>query len=134
MLLIFLKGFREDEDVIEVVDRELVKISSYRMVYYSLEGSWRICQPKRHSQVLEMPISSSESRLPLVACLNTNVGIRCRKVEPYEVARPGQPIPQLGDQGQGVPVLHGLFVQLSVVYAHLEFAVLLGHKKDRVSC
>ncbi len=80
-----------------------------------------------------MPISSSKSRLLLIACLNTNVDIRCQKVEPYKVTRPSQPIPQLGDQGQGVPIFHSLFVQLSVVYIYPELTVLLRHKKDRVS-
>ena len=72
-----------------------------------------------------MSIARAKSRLLLVSFLDANVGVRGWEVEAREVLRPRKLISDARNQGQGVAVLHRLAVQLSVVYTHPEFAILL---------
>ena len=95
------------------------------MVDNRLEGRKRVGQPEGHDLVLEVPVSRAKGRLPFVSLLDANVGVRGRKVETRKVSYPYKLISNARNQGQRIAVLHRLAVQLSVVHAHPEFAILL---------
>ena len=80
------------------------------MVDNRLEGRRRVSQPEGHNLVLEVPVSRAKSRLPFVSLLNTNVGVRGRKVETRKVSCPYKLISNARNQGQGIAVLYRLAV------------------------
>ena len=133
VLLVLFERLREDEDVVEITHCEPVQEWMDCVVHDGLECRRRIRQAERHHEVLEMPMTSAKCRLPFVPFLDADVGVCGRKVEACEVSCACQLVPQLRDQGQGVPVLHRLAVQLSVVHTHPELAILLWHEKDWVA-
>ena len=56
-----------DEDVIEVNNDEDIKFLGQDLVNVALEAGRGVGQPKRHYLVLEVAVSSPESRLPFIA-------------------------------------------------------------------
>ena len=56
-----------DEDVIEVNNDEDIELLGQDLVNVALEAGRGVGQPKRHYLVLEVAVSSPESRLPFIA-------------------------------------------------------------------
>ena len=56
-----------DEDVIEVNNDENIKFLGQDLVNIALEAGRCVEQPKKHYLVLEIAVSSLESRLPFIA-------------------------------------------------------------------
>ena len=75
---------REDENVIQVTECELVEKRSDRVIDDCLEGYRRVSQPKGHSKVLKVPVAYTKCRLPFVTFLNTDVGIYIWKIKAYK--------------------------------------------------
>lgn len=63
MLLVFFKGLRENEDIVEVDDHESVQERPKEVVHEPLEGSGCIAEAKGHDKALVVAISGLESGL-----------------------------------------------------------------------
>jgi hypothetical protein len=72
VFLVVLNAVRVYEDIVEVDDTELVQIVVQDLVDISLERRGGVGKPEREYSVLEVAISRTESRLPLVPFLDTN--------------------------------------------------------------
>ena len=106
----FCKSFREDKDIVQVIDCELVEKRSDCIVNDRLEGSRYVSQPKGYNIILEVPVVYPERYLLLVSFFNTDIGVRSREIETYEDTRACQLVSKLQDKRQGVVVLYYLII------------------------
>ena len=58
--------FGVDQDVIQIHHNEDIKLFSKDLIDVALEASWCVRKAEKYYLVLEVAISSAESRLPLV--------------------------------------------------------------------
>ena len=75
---------REDKNIIQVTDYELVEKRSDYIIDNRLEGYRHISQPKGHSEVLKVPVAYAKRCLPFVTFLNADIGIYVWKIKAYE--------------------------------------------------
>ena len=73
--LVLRRCLREDENIIQITDYELVEKRSDRIIDDRLEGYRRVSQPKGHSEILKVPVVYTKRRLPLVTFLDTDIGL-----------------------------------------------------------
>ena len=73
--------FDIDEDVIKVNNDENIKFLGQDLVNVALEAGRGVGQPKRHYLVLEVAVSSPESRLPFIALFYPHPMVSTREVE-----------------------------------------------------
>ena len=73
---------------------------------------------------------SDEGRLPLVAVLNPNIVVPPTNIEFGKMTSIFQLVHKVRDEGKGVGVTSGMFVEVVVVLARAEFAVLLFDKEE----
>ena len=72
-----------------------------------------------------------EGRLPLVTILDADIVVPPSNVEFREVASVFQLVHKVGDEGKGVGVTGGVFVEVPVILARTKFSILLLDKEER---
>ena len=82
-----------------------------------LEGSWRVGQAKRHDEELEGIIAAAKSSLPFVTRLDTKEMVSAAQVNLGKDLSAGKALEQEVDWRNGVLVLAGAHVELTVVDA-----------------
>ena len=72
-----------------------------------------------------------EGRLPLVTILDVDIIVPLVNIELGEVVSVFQLVHEVGDEGEGVGVTGGVFVEVMVVLAGAKFAIFLLDKEER---
>ena len=70
-----------DKNVIDINNNNDIEFLDQDLVNIALEAGWCIGQPKRHCLLLEMAISSLESRLPFITLFYPYPMVSTRKIE-----------------------------------------------------
>ena len=121
-----------DEEVVHVDDEP--SFSDHvveRVVHESLECGGGVAQTKEHDGGFKESFVGDEGRLPLVTILDMDVVVPPSNVEFCEVASIFLLVHEVGDEGKGVGVTGGVFVEVSVVLARMKFSILLFDKEER---
>ena len=95
-----------------------------------LEGGRGVCQSKWHHKILKMAISGPEGCLPLIPILDAHQVVGSTEVNLGVHLGSPQPVKKRCDQGEGISVLLGDFIESSVVNTMAEGAILLLDKQD----
>ena len=72
-----------------------------------------------------------EGCFPLITILDVNIVIPSTNIKFCEVTSVFQLIDQVGDKGEGVYILSSMFIEVLVILARMEFAILLLNKEER---
>ena len=72
-----------------------------------------------------------EGSFPLVAILDVNVVVSPVNIELGEVVSVFQLVHKVRDEREGISVMGGMFVKVSIVLTRTEFAILLLDKEER---
>jgi len=100
------------------------------MVHERLKRRWRIALAKEHHRRFVEPVRSSESGLPLVGLLDSNIVVSPSDIEFREVTRMFERINKIGDMRKRVSVLDGMRVDISIILAGTECSILLQDKEE----
>jgi len=106
------------------------KVVGKDMVHEHLESWRRIALAKEHHHGFVEPIRSSESGLPLIGLLNPNVVISPSDIEFREILGVFESVNEVGDTRKGVGVLDHMRVNVTIVLAGMERAILLRDKEE----
>ena len=71
-----------------------------------------------------------EGRLPLVAVFDADIVVSPTNVELGEVASVFQLVHEVGNEREGVSVLGGVFVKVSIILAGTKFSILLFNEEE----
>ena len=123
---------RGNKEIVHVDDKpSLSNHVSERVIHESLEYGGGIVKAKEHNGGFEESFVSDEGCLPLMAILDVDIIVSPMNVELCEVVSVFQLIHKVGDEREGVGIVGGMFVEVSVVLTGVEFAVLLFDKEER---
>ena len=103
---------------------------SERVVHESLECGRGVAKAKEHDCQFEESFVRDEGRLPLVAIFDADIVVPPTNIEFGEVASVFQLVHEVGDKGKGVGVTGGVFVEVPVILAGMEFAILLLDEEE----
>lgn len=131
VVVVFVGVRREDEDVVEVDDDEVVQEIAKDVVHESLEGGGSVGETEGHDKGFEVAVASAESGLPLVTFLDPDKVVSPAKVEFGEDLGTAEAVDGFSDEGKGGSVLDGDLVEASVVDTEPQTAVLLFDEEDR---
>ena len=90
-----------------------------------------VAKPEEHHCQLEESFVHDEGCLPLMAILDVDVVVPLTNIKFCEVASIFQLFHEVGDEREGVCITGGVFIEVSVILAGAEFAVLLLDKEER---
>ena len=122
---------RGDEEVIHVDDEPPFSDHiSEGIIYESLECSRGVIKAKEHDSGFKESFVGDEGCLPLVTVFNVDIVIPPLNVELSEVACVFQLIYKVGDEGERIDVVSGMFIEVMVVLTGVEFAILLFDKEE----
>ena len=123
---------RGNEEVVHVDDQPSFSDHvSERIVHALLECSRGVAKAKEHDHQFEESFVHDESRLPLVIIFDADVVVSPTDIELGEVASIFQLVHKARDEREGVGVTGGVFVEVTVVLAGTEFAILFLNKEER---
>ena len=71
-----------------------------------------------------------EGHLPLVTILDADIVVPPMNIELSEVASVFQLVHKVGDERKGVGIAGGMFIEVSVVLAGVEFTIFLFDKEE----
>ena len=115
-----------DEKVIHVDDKPSFSDHvSEGVIHESLEHCGGVTKTKEHDCWFEESFVGNEGCLPLVTILDTDVVISPTNIKLGEVTSIFQLVYEVGDEGEGVGVTGGMFVEVLVVLAGTKFAIFL---------
>ena len=125
----FIRG--EDEEVIHVDNKpSLSDHISEGVIHESLECSGGVVKTEEHDCGFEEPLVGNESHLPPVSIFNVNIVVSPSNVELGKVLGIFELVNKVGDEGEGVCVTDGMFVQIAVILAGEEFPILFFDKEE----
>ena len=90
-----------------------------------------VAKTKEHDGGFEESFVGDEGHLPLVIIFDTDIVVPPTNVKLGEVASIFQLVYEVGDKVEGVCVAGGVFIEVVVVLAGVELAVLLLDKEER---
>jgi len=90
----------------------------------------RIALAEEHHCWFIKPVRSSESGLPLIGLLNPNIVVPSLDVQFGEVAGMFESINKIRDTRERISILDGVKMDISVVLAGMEHAILLWDKEE----
>ena len=121
-----------DEKVIHVDDEpSFGNHVAEGVVHESLKSGGGVGKPEEHDGGFEQPFVGNEGCLPLVAIFDLYVVVSPANVKLGENFGVLQLVYEVGDEGKGVGVANGVFVNIVVVLAGAESSVLLLNEKER---
>ncbi|KAG5349253.1 hypothetical protein C0989_004994, partial [Termitomyces sp. Mn162] len=106
------------------VNEDVIKVHAYYtlcnevpedVVHYGLEGGWAVGETKEYDEQLEQSPVGLEGCLPLVSFLNAHIVVTPLDIQFSEVLHAPEVVNELGDEGEGVTVLHCHGVEYPVV-------------------
>src|SRR5882672_340987 len=121
------------EDVIHVDDHNaFIDELSEDVIHHHLECHQAVSETKEHDKGFKQASVCPKGCLPLVSILDSHIVVYPSDVQFGEVLHfgSGHHIEDVGDQGQGVGILHGQHVELTVVLDEVEASVLFLNEED----
>ncbi|KAG5350172.1 hypothetical protein C0989_012409 [Termitomyces sp. Mn162] len=128
-LTVFLQHFGVDEDVIEVyahytLCNEVLK----DVVHHGLEGGQAVGETKEHDEWLKQSLVGLEGCLLLISFQNVHIVVTPPDIQFSEVLHAMEVVDELGDEGEGIMVLHYHGIEYLA-----EGAILLFDEEDQRS-
>ena len=115
VLNVLFKGIRENQDIIEVDNAELINEFAEDVIDIRLEGAGCAVETKRHDQVFKLSVAGSESGFVFFAEGDPDE-IECiSKIQLGEELFTLQMIKELRNQGQGIMVLDGDTIKRTII-------------------
>jgi len=131
-LPVLFKGFREDEDVVQIDHNHAFRDEVLEdVVHHRLEGGRTVCEAEQHDKGLVQAAVGLEGGLPFVSFLYLDIVEAPSDVQFHEVLGSAELRNQFRNQREWVLVFHGHGIQRMVVLYQAEFSVLLFNKEDR---
>ena len=103
------------------------------MIHECLEGWWGIAEAKEHDCGFIKAEGSDKCCFPLVFLLNANVVITPLYIKLHEKSGVFHVIDQLGNQGEWVPIVDGVAVEITIILTRAKSSNLLRDKEERSS-
>ena len=111
-----LKVLGEDEDVVQVHKNvALIDEVPKNFVHHVLEGGGGVAESKEDDGGLKQPSICSERCLPLVFLPHSHIVVPPPNVQLGEVPGILDPVDKFLDEGEGIAVLDGVFIELPIV-------------------
>ena len=104
---------------------------SENMIHEHLKSRRGIAEPEEHYGGLKEAKRSDEHCFPLVFLLDANVVVSPTNIELGEQCRVLHIIDQLRDEGERIPIVNGVGVEISVVLAQSQGSILFGYEEKR---
>ena len=95
-----------------------------------MECGGGVTKAEEHDGGFEESFVGDEGGLPLVAILYANIVVSPMNIKLGEVVSVFQLVHKVGDKRKGVCIASGVFVEVAVVLAGVEFTVLLLDKEE----
>ena len=122
---------RGHEEVIHIDDGpSLSDHVSKRVIHESLEYGRGVEKTEEHDGRFKESFVSDEGGLPLVAVFDLNIVVPPMNVELGEVASVFQLVHKVEDERKGVGVIGGMFIEVMIVLAGAELAILLFDEEE----
>ena len=122
------------------VDKEIIHIDDKpsfgnhvveEVVHEALEGSGRVGESEEHHGGFEKSFMGDEGCFPLVTVLDSYIVLPPLNVEFGEDLGVSQLVYKIRDEREGVGVVNGVFIDVTVVLAGAESSVFLLNKEER---
>jgi len=127
----FLESIRENEDVIQVDDAEDIEEITEAVVSISLKGCGSVGETEGHDEIFEVTITSTEGGLVFIAVCNPELVICVGHIQARKSISAFEAIEELRNEWEGVTVLDGDIVELSIIDAETEGTIRLFDEEDR---
>ena len=131
----FLMGFfirGEDKEVVHINDEPSFGDHVLeRVVHESLKCGRRVGKSKEHHRWFEEALVRDEGGLPLVAIFDANIVVSPANIKLGEQFGVFELVDEVGDEGEWVGVLGGMFVQVAVILTRAEAAIFLLDKEEQ---
>ena len=101
------------------------------VIHETLEGGGGVGESEEHHRGFEKSFVGNEGCLPLVAIFDLYVVVSPADVELSKNLGVSQLVHEIGDEGKGVGVTDGMFVDVTIVLAWAESSVLLFDKEKK---
>jgi len=106
--MMFLKGFWEDEDIINVYDDlSIVDLDSENLIHHGLEGSGWVRQTKEHDSGFKETAIGPKGSFPFISFLYTNIVISPSNVKFCEVLGILKGVDEVRDKWWRIAILFG---------------------------
>ena len=123
--------WRGDEKVIHIDDKPSFSDHvSEQVIHELLEYGGGVAEAKEHDCQLKESFVSDEGSFPLVTVFDTNVIVTPSNIELGEMLSVFQLVHKVGDEGERVSITSGVLIEVAVVLARMEFAILLLDKEE----
>ncbi|EJF55305.1 hypothetical protein DICSQDRAFT_74684 [Dichomitus squalens LYAD-421 SS1] len=121
----------EDQNVVHIDDNpSFVNHVLEKIVHHGLKGGGQVTKPKEHYCGFEESLLALEGCLPLVSVPDPNVVVARAQVHLRENGSSLQLVDQGLHEGDRVDVLHGSFIQITIVLAGSQRAILLSDEEE----
>ena len=123
---------RGDEKVIHVNDESSLSDHVLEgVIHEALECSRGVAKAKEHDSGFKGSFVGDEGSLPLVTIFDADIVVPPMNIKLGEVASVFQLVHEVRDEREGVGVAGGVFIEVAVVLAGVEFTVFLLDKEER---
>jgi len=129
---VFFQVDRVHHEVVHVDNKpSFSKVVGEDMVHKRLKRRRRVALAKEHYGRFVEPVRSSESSLPLVGLLDSNIIVSPSNIKFREIMAVFESIDEIGDTRKGVSVLNHVRVDILIVLAGTEHSIFLRDKEKR---
>jgi hypothetical protein len=101
------------------------------IIHESLEGGRGIIHAEEHDHRFKEAFMDNEGTFPLISFFDVNIVITPSNVEFGEDLSSFEFIDEVRDEEKRIGIAGGMGIEISVVLARTEFAILLFHKEER---
>jgi len=121
----------EDEEIIHVDNEPTFGDHiAEGVIHESLERGGGVGETEEHDGGFEEPLMGDEGGFPLVSVLDADIVVSPSYVELGEDLGVSKFIDEVGDEGKGIGITNGMFVEVAVVLAGAESAILLFDEEE----
>jgi hypothetical protein len=125
-----LEGLGVYREVIEVYNYEFADVFGHNLVHKPLEGRGGVAETKRHHIELIESKFSDERGLLFVFFSHGHLPISGGKIKTREPLGSLKRFEDVVDNGKGVNILFGYFIEFPIVYAESSLSSFLGNNYD----
>ena len=110
-LVVFCKGFGEDEDIVNV-NQHLSSENQVPkdVVHHGLKGRRGISKTEEHDMWFKKSSIGTECRFPLITFFNPNIVVPPANIEFSEILGPFEFIDELGNKREGILIFYSDFI------------------------
>ena len=104
---------------------------SEQVVHEPLECGGGVAKTKEHDSGFKESLVGDEGCLPLMTIFDVDIVVPPSNIKLSEVVSIFQLVHEVGDEGKGIGILGGVFIEVSVVLTRAEFSIFLFDKEER---